>query len=79
MKVDIKWGPLGEVALVTMGVAVTVVVLVAGGIGRPGCRAHRLARPAMVEPKLGQFMGYLCLAAVGLMVLYGLKMIVVKH
>jgi hypothetical protein len=78
MKVDIKWGPLGEVALVTMGVAVTVVVLVAGGLvglaakdADPGTR--------MVDPRLGQFMGYLCLGSVALVMLYGLKMIVVKH
>ena len=78
MKVDIKWGPLGEVAIVTMGVAVTVVVLVAGGlVGLAAKEADPKTR--MVDPKLGQFMGVLCLGSVFLVLLYGLKMIVVKH
>jgi hypothetical protein len=78
MKVDIKWGPLGEVAVVTMGVAVTVVVLVAGGmVGLAAKQADPKTR--MVDPKLGQFMGWLCLSAVALIMVYGLKMIVVKH
>ena len=78
MKVDIKWGPLGEVAVVTMGVAVTVVVLVAGAAVGLSAR-HTDPETGVVEPRLGQFMGALCLAAVGLMVLYGLELIVVKH
>jgi hypothetical protein len=77
MKLDIKWGPLGEVAVVTMGIAVTVVVLVAGGlVGLAAKGADPKTR--MVDPKLGQFVGWLCLTAVGLILLYGLKMIVVK-
>jgi hypothetical protein len=78
MKVDIKWGPLGEVAMVTMGVAVTIVVLVAGGVVGLAAK-HADPRTRMVEPKLGQFVGGLCLTAVALIMLYGMKMIVVKH
>jgi hypothetical protein len=78
MQVNIKWGPLGEVAVVTMGVAVTVVVLVAGAAVGLSAR-HTDVKSRVVDPKLGQFMGGLCLTAVGLVLLYGLKLIVVKH
>lgn len=77
MKVDIKWGPLGEVLVVTMGVAVTIVILVAAGmVGL----AAKDAKPgtAVVDPKVGQFVGSICLAIVGCIALYGLKMIVAK-
>jgi hypothetical protein len=77
VKVDIKWGPLGEVFMVTMGVAVTVVILVAAGMVGLAAKDAK-SGSAVVDPKVGRFVGSICLAIVGAIALYGFTMIVAK-
>ena len=77
MNVDIEWGPLGEVFLVTMAVGVTVVILVSAGmVGLSAKDTDPNSR--VIDPKVGQFVGSICLFIVGCVALYGLKMIVAK-
>ncbi|MGH3694398.1 MAG: hypothetical protein ACRDRX_10520 [Pseudonocardiaceae bacterium] len=84
MSVQIDWGALGMVFLVSFGTGVGVIVLFALGISAlaapateppatPGGSAGKSARPPWSRP-----LGTLCFLACALVVGYGLYLIIVK-
>ncbi len=75
MNVQIDWGALGMVFVVSFGTAVGVIVLFALGISAiatPGT-GQKSARPPWSWP-----LGMLCFLACALVVGYGLYLIIVK-
>lgn len=72
MKID--WGSLGLVAVVTIGAAMLVVGVVSLGLASLQTADRQVAdgRPAGTA----RVAGYACVAAAGLMVLYGLYLII---
>ena len=70
---DINWGALALVAITTLVAAIAVVgifslgvVALTSGAGRDGAEPHTAARVA----------GYACIAVSGMLVLYGLYLII---
>jgi hypothetical protein len=84
--VKINWDALLNVALVSFGVAVTVVVLSAFAMAGLSARASDAAagdsgmaengRPPTLSPTAGTVVAGLCLLAVAAMVAYGLWIII---
>jgi hypothetical protein len=70
----IDWKSLGVVACVSIGAAVIIVAIVALGIAS---LATADSRRAVNQPAgLARTAGYACIAAAGLIVLYGLYLII---
>lgn len=80
---NIRWSPLLDVVVVSLGSAVTVVVLVT--VALVGLSARTVVtvadagapRPAL-SPRAGTVLAVVCLAAVAAIVLFGLWVVVVK-
>ncbi len=73
---NIDWGSLGLVAIVSLAVTVVVVALVVvrhGGLLRP--RGNEPDAVQVLSPAVGTAVGYACVAAVALIVLYGLWLV----
>ncbi|WP_028933156.1 hypothetical protein [Pseudonocardia spinosispora] len=76
---SIAWGSLLAVLVVSFGAAVAVVTLVAFALVALSGRAQLAgpdARPALLNARTGTLVGGLCLTVAGLIVLYGLYVIV---
>jgi hypothetical protein len=80
--VHIDWATLAEIAVVAAAVALTVVLLVAfalvGSSAHSGRRVHPpdVGRAPVTHPAAGMAVAVLCLLATGLIVCYGLYLII---
>jgi hypothetical protein len=79
--VNIDWAMLAEIAVVAAAVALTVVLLVSFALvassAQPGRRSHAPdAGPAPGTQPAGMVVAVLCVLAAGLIVCYGLYLIV---
>lgn len=75
---NIDWGSLGLVGIVSLAVSVVVVSLVAFALVGFSAKEHALAGSGSgggMSPATGQAVGVICLVAVGLIVLYGLWLV----
>jgi hypothetical protein len=80
--VNIDWATLGEITGVATAVALTVVLLVAvalvGSSAHSGRRVHApdVGRAALTHSAAGMAVAVLCVLAAGLIVCYGLYLII---
>jgi hypothetical protein len=80
--VHIDWATLAEIAVVAAAVALTVVLLVAfalvGSSAHSGPRVHapEVGRAPVTHPAAGRIVALLCMLAAGLIVCYGLYLII---
>jgi hypothetical protein len=74
--VHIEWGTLAAVAVVAAAAAVSVVLLVALALVGLSARGERGDRAGGVHPDLGTAIAVVCVAAAGLIVCFGLYVII---
>jgi hypothetical protein len=72
---DIDWGSLGLVAIVSLTVTVVVVALIAFAMIGFSAREHDPDAQRVLSPVAGTVVGYVCVAAVAAIVLYGLWLV----
>jgi hypothetical protein len=75
---NIDWGSLGLVAIVSLAVTVVVVGLVAFAMVGFSAREHDPAAQQVLSATAGTVVGYACVAAVAAVVLYGLWLVSAK-
>ena len=74
---NIDWGSLGIVGIVSLAVSVVIVALVSFALVGFSAKEHAVAGTGSggLSPSAGQAIGVVCLVAVGAIVLYGLWLV----